>query len=70
MHASAGDTFSMYRVSIMEVSRPLVQSLQDSQGRSMVVRVDSKRRYDATAMARSYGKELDNYWRTKGNRGW
>ncbi len=52
----------------MELSHPIAESLRDGQGREMVVRVDAKRRYDATAMAASYDKDLDKYWELKGDR--
>jgi len=49
----------------MEVS--IAQSLEaDSEGRGMMLRTDSARRYDATAMAASYDRRLDNYWTAKG----
>ena len=52
----------------MELSHPIAETLRDGQGREMVVRVDAKRRYDATAMAASYGRGLGEYWELKGDR--
>ena len=50
----------------MELSRPIAESLKDRDGRMMVLRVNSSRQYDATAMAGSYDKRLNNYWQSKG----
>lgn len=50
----------------MEVSHPIAESLHDKDGRPMVLRVNSARQYDATAMAAGYAdKRLDKYWDTK-----
>lgn len=50
----------------MEAPHPIVESMHDREGRVMVLRVNSARQYEATAMAAAYGiKRLDNYWTTK-----
>ena len=49
----------------MELSRPIAQSL-DEAGRTMILRVDADRRYDATAMASSYGRDIKDFLRTRG----
>ena len=53
----------------MELSRPIAESLKDREGRTMVLRVNAARQYDASAMAASYRRGLDNYWELKGDRG-
>ena len=51
----------------MEAPHPIIESMHpDKEGRAMVLRVNSARQYEATAMAAAYGiKRLDNYWTTK-----